>query len=1030
MVLYNDKSTKLRKYLLLILIPVCLICIGVALISVLSASGEEGFGDTSINEYYNLGQDIEIPDATLTVGGENYTVSPKVTYPNGAVYAMNSHSINQLGKYSVLYETEVGGKVYSENKSFQVYEYLFSNSVTGEGFVYGVDLQENLEDISGLRFDLCQGESLLYNKIIDLNSYEMDDSLIRFDAIPDNATIRDCTTVYVVLTDVYNPNNSIKIRIVRAPDAADPNGITNEIGYISVIHGTHPFQYKRSDKYYYGESFRNSFCGRKVNSAPIEIRFDYATKTLYSYWDNGKGKPELNKLRDLVLDFPNDPWEGFTTGECKLSIYAEGYVSSDLTKPFRGMLMEIDGKDLTTEEAGTFTTHKVLSTKGAEIKFNEYESDKGVPNAVVGYSYKIFDTEFRSIYGGEKLYTNVYYAYTSSSRYEVPTDNGYFIPDRVGVYTIVYTVVDVFGNVAKTELDVTAVADNGYGLYLEVPNYQSYQVGNVGEHFELVGVENVIVKGNNGTAEIKILAVDGDGNMLDVTANDFLPLKGGNWKIIYTAKDYSGRIGMFEYPLTVNVFEKVIFDQVKDMPKYFIVNANNPIPSLEYIDYNVNADKKQVVSVSVEKGGVKVADVTDGFFKPTEAGIYDVVYEATSALNVPDRKSLSVLAIDLGYGGNIATWDRTKYFYSSSGDIVSTNYDANGVHLTFKENGKADFIRPVNAMDFNMTLKISETEKAASSVSILLTDVNNSAQQVKISLVNNMGALQLVINDRKEYNVSGQTYSNMKTAITFASGIVSCGATKATVNEYLNGEKYQGFESLIADLAIETAVDQGVVGNTTVLVDSINGQSFAKPVRKFDGVVPSIVYSETLLNKLDVGGTVKIPFAKVIDVMSPKTTASITILDPNGNVVRDVDGKELNSVAIDKDYYITLSVAGNYSLVYNYADDNGNSNSASLVIDAVSRNKPVITITDKTETVKVGESFRVGTATCTGEFTEYNLYIFVLGPTGNLKPVNMVETEADYMMFKAKEAGVYKVLYMVIDQWGNQALSEYFVTAE
>ena len=1030
MVFCNKNSIKGRKNIILILFVTCLICAVCSFGAIMGVHGQANFNGAIINEYYNLGQQVDIPDATLVVDGNTYTVEPKVIYPDGQVLKKNTHKLNQLGKHTVLYQAEVDGKVYAESKDFQVYDYLFSNSVSGQPFKYGTDVQEGVADISGLRFDICQGESLIYNKVIDLNDYEVDDTLIRLEAVPEVSTVRDCTTLYIYLTDAYNPDNIIKIRILRAPDAADPNGVSNEIGYISAVHGSHPYQYLTKEKYYYGKTFRNSLYGRTDKTAPFELRFDYANKRVYSYWDNGvKGKEQLQLVTDMVADYSNDAWQGFTTGECYLSIFAEGYVSSDVSRPFHGMILEIDGKDLTTEESGTFSTHKVVSTNKINVLFNEYESATGVPNAVVGYSYKLFDKEYLSLYGGEKFYTNVYYAYTSNSRYEVPTSNGYFTPDKVGVYTIVYTVVDVFGNVAKTEVDVTAVADDGYGIYVKVPSYENYVEGNVGERVSLVGASDVEVSGNNGSAHIDVIAVHADGDSIVVENDYFVPLKAGKWVITYTAKDYSGRVGKFEYELNVKVSDGVVFTEIKDMPKYLIVNAENNVPELQYIDYNVSPEEKQVKTVYAEKDGVKVADIVSAYFKPTEAGVYDIVYQATSSQNQVSTKRVSVLALDVGYGKKISQWDRTKYFYSENGDIVSTVYNGDGVYLTVKENGKFDFIRPINAVSFSITLSISATEKTASKVNLYLTDVNNEDQQLKISLVNNMGALMLLINDRHELNISGQTFADMKVTVSLNNGVISCGSATFIVRDYLNGTNYNGFESLLADFSMETEVDAGVTGLTTVLIDVISGQAFAKPIRKFDGVAPTIAYSESLLNKLEVGGIVKIPYAKVTDIMSAKTVATLTVIGPDDKVVTDTNGNLLDHVSIEKDYYINLSIAGMYSLVYDYSDDNGNSNSASLVIDAVSRNKPTINISGQTTTVKVGQTFTIANATCEGEFTSCDLYIFVLGPTGNLKPVEMSNQEADYMTFKATEKGVYKVLYMAIDQWGNQALAEYFVTA-
>ena len=1024
---YKNSFKKRRKLTILSLLALMIICVACSVAS-LGFAGEGSYSGVELKEYYNLGQEITISDANLSVGGSNYSVKPQVTYPDGSVVVKNEHSLKQLGKYTVVYQTEVDGVKYYQEKEFKVYDYLFSKSSSGETFYYDKDKQQNgTVELSGLRFHLGSGESLLYNKVIDLSEYKAEDTFIKFEIIPEVYGVRDATTLYIILTDLYDSSNKVTIRLVRAPDAPNPNTVSNEITYINAVHGAHALQGMKDGRYYYGKSFRNGMYGRMPNGAPFEFRFDYVNKRFYSYWDNGT-KQETNLITDFNTDFGNDPWQGFTAGKCKLSIYAEGFMYTDVNKPFRGMLLEIDGKDLTKEEVGTFSTQQVLSAPPISILYNEYGSASGIPNAVVGYSYKLFDAEYLSVYGGEKLYTNVYYAYTSSSRYEVPVDNGYFTPDRLGVYTIVYTLVDVFGNVTKTEVDVTAIPDNGYGLYLKVPNYESYQTGNVGERFALVDASKVEVLGNYGTAEVVVIAEHPDGDVIDVTANNFIPLKGGKWKITYTAKDYAGRIGKFDYEITIQASDKVIFNAIKDMPKYFIVGTNNVIPDLQYIDYLDSYIEQTATTVYAMKGGVKVADITDGYFNPTEEGVYEIVYKATSISGQENQTSKSVLAIDVGYGKNISTWDRAKYFYSENSDIT-TKYNSNGVYVTVNGNGKFDFIRPVNAISFSLTLSISGTEKAASKVSIILTDVNNSSQKVKISLVNNQGALNLLINERRTAVVENQTFSDMKATVALSSGVLSCGAANLTLTDYLDGSKFDGFDSLLADLTIETEVDEGVTGNTTVLFDILNGQSFAKPLRKFDGVAPNIVYSETLLNKLDSGEIVKIPHARVVDVMSPNATASLTVLGPDDNPVKDVDGNLLENVAIDQDYYIELSNAGLYNLVYTYADDNGNANSAGLVIDAVSRNKPVITITGGARSVKVGESFTVATAKVTGEFTSYDLYIFVLAPTGNLKKVEMSKDEANYMKVSTTQSGKYKIVYLVIDQWGNQAIAEYQVTA-
>ncbi len=1027
---YKTQTVNKRKLSILLMFALAMVCFVCSVVSMVGYA-EPTLSNVEILDQYNIGQEIELGDGTLTVGGQDYVVKPKVVYPDGTAYSNNNLTLNQLGKYSVVYEVEVGGKYYSQVKQFNVYDYLFTNSVSGETFYYGKDTQAKLADsevetIRGLRFDLTPGEQLKYNKVINLNNYESDDTLIKLEAVPEETQVRDASVLFILLTDVYDPTNVVTIRIRKAPDS--PN---NNYSYIQAIFGNNKLEYYTNGRYYYGKGFDNGLNGRTKSTAHIDLRFDYASKSVYSYNTVRSG---LVLVRDLVNEFGNNPWGGFTTGEVWLSLYASSYASTDTSKPFHGMILEIDGQDLTQKEEGTFSSSVVTTTNAQNVVYGEYETAENVPNAMVGYSYKVFDSEHRSIYGGEKLYTNVYYGYTSSSRYEVPVVNGYFTPDKIGVYTIVYTVVDVFGNVSETKLDVTALPDDGYGIYVEVPGYENYTSGNVGEKVDLVSASDIITEGNFGFVDVTVTAIHQSGLTVDATETDFIPVNGGDWKIVYTVKDYAGRVGKFSYDLTINVSDKVVFGKVQDFPKYLIVNQKNPIPSLEYIDYNASSEVKYVNTIYAEKDGVKVADITN-YFMPNEAGEYNIVYEQYSSVNTtePNVLKVPVKAIDVGYDGDAesVSWQKNKYFYSANGDVKDASITSNGVNITVENNGSFEFIRPIDAVNLSMSYSITQNS-ATSKINVILTDTNNDNEKIKISFIDSGTYTIMQINDLNEYNLAEQKFKNATFNFSYQTGIITVAGTQIGVSKCYNGDDFNGFSSLLAYVKFETELDTGVFGDTSIIIDNIGGQSFRKTqnVATVDGVPPKIVISESTLNKYNVGDVVKIPYAKIIDVMCTETTSYLTIKDPDGNVVYDVNGNKIEKVSIGEDYYIQLTKSGSYSLHYAYMDTVGNMVYASevySVIWAATREKPTITISGGARSGKVNSFFNVGNAKVTGNFTEYELYIFVLGPSGAMKPVNLIKGESDYMKFMPTEKGSYRVIYMAIDEWENMSTAEYTV---
>ena len=745
-------------------------------ISGVFAADNTAVSDTGIEEKYNIGEELVIPKGTVTVNGQEYEVQPIVYYPDGKALAQSVISLDQLGKYTLEYTVEVNGKIYTEKVEFYVYDYLFVNSATGQPLKYG---SKEDYDAEGILFSICPSEKILYNNIIDLNTYGPNDVLIKLDATPAEKGVPEARDLYVRLTDVYNPDNYITFRNRRAPTIEDQNA-----SYITASYGNNPLSGWSGTTLYqghenYGAGGWNGLNGNWDETSPVEVRFDYANKTMYTYVEKFNS---LNKVVNFSEDFGDNVWSGFTTGEVYLSIWADTYATSNILEPFNGIILEIDRQDLSDgiSEDGTVPSVEINETKAPEIIFGEYENEYNIPDAMVGYSYKVFDSKFYSVYGAEKVSTHVYYGYNSSSRFEVPIDNGYFTPEIDGVYTIVYSLTDRFGNSENTLLDVYARKYSSDGIKLTVAGVENHSTGFAGYPFTIPSSDDISVSGNLGNVTVSVSAKHSEsGETAVISDSTFYPMSGGEWEITYTAVDYVGRIGMFSYTARVDVDEEVVFNEVENLNDYFIVGAKNPIPDLYVTDYNDEGNVFAAPVIYIEKDGEKISDVTDGWFVPHSSGKYFVVYGATSAIGVNSVKKLPVTAVDVGFGKD--NFDMSKYFYSEN--MISATSDASSVYLTLPVNEKADFILPVDTKNFGFSFNIATDVQDASSIVILLTDVNNEDQSLMFEFINSGNGVAFRLNGGTSTSLPDYKFGGgADIRISLKAGIVTIGKTQVTVN--------------------------------------------------------------------------------------------------------------------------------------------------------------------------------------------------------------------------------------------------------
>lgn len=1006
-----------KKVIVALLAVMALFCFIASVTVYRLGKADATLSGVNFSDKYVVNTEIELPEGTVSVGGTNKKASPVIYLPDGSAYSAEKVTLSQKGKYTVEYAAEISGKTYTVQKSFIVNDYVYSNSVTGEGFSY--------VDNTGVKFDIRPGEKFNYNAIVDLNDNTKEDTLIKLDLLPAAVGTADVNMLYITLTDINDADNVVTICLKKGPNdgSAYASYITSGFGDEAllahgVVEGANVIIKEPSS---YGFEFTNSFAGKfdEVEQSAFDLRFDYDKKQLWA-----KDGDKLEMVCDYAKDF-SEIWLGFTTGEAILSVWADKYVSADVSKPISGIVMDIDGVDLKAATAtdGTSLPAEITKAPAPVVDFGSYGSAKNIPNAMVGYAYKLFDADVTSIYGNEKLSTRVYFGYNTSTRYEVSVINGRFTPDIEGVYSIVYRCEDAFGNVSETIVDVKAVANTLDAIEVTVPGYADHDECNVGNALELVPLSEVTVENNLGNYELSIIAKNAANNIvIEVEGDSFVANYGGEWEICYSAIDYVGRVGEFKYTANVIVGDTVDFvaGAIKDLGKYIIVNANNPVPTTEYIDYNVGPELVKVTKIYLEDGaGNKLVDAENGFITPTTAGEFKMVYEATSAKGITSTKKQDVIAVDVGYG-DLSTFHLGKYFYSE--DITEYTHNTKNVSFTVGANGTVDFIKPLNATNVNFSFLLSEKPDANDIVEITLTDVNNKDQVLKVEFFE--GGLKARFNGKEAAAINAVLGGNLQCNISLKEGILTAGGASFIVGNFLNGDEFNGFDSMLVDMTIKL-INKDTA--TKFTISEVGNQSFYR-VAAGAGSWSDIDFRPPQMNSYGVpagiilkGQTVTIGKAIYTDVIDPNGKGTLTVIMTTtaGDevILSSDDGVKLENVETDREYEITLADTGKVTLKYSVTDGTASS-TEERNLQVITREAPEIKLSGKVTSGTVGSTIKVATPTVAG--MDLDITIFVRPPVGRMKSISGTS-------FKATMKGKYEISYFAIDVFGNLALESYYV---
>ena len=983
------------------------------------------WSDIQVAEEYYMGDVFAVPERTLTVGGVQCTnVYSIVTTPTGNATLNKAITLSEAGKYKLAYTGVVNGRTYKTEQTIQVYAKVARLSSNNSSFWYGKN-EEYSKNTSGLNVSLAFGDTLNFDTVIDLRYATKNDSIIKFFCTPEFMGQVDMEVINIVLTDIENPNNYLRIKIhdyhngIRYPSSYALAG-----GEGQALKGWEESWKRLHVNNEWGTPFRHTFFGidndiawydGKVDTDPFnkdtyvdekgvtryymddtygDIRYDAEEKAVYV-----KSVADSNVTKVMDLDDPEyfgtNLWGGFTSGRVKMEIYCEQY--ENLLANF--CIFHVRGLDLSKGVSSDETP--------PDIKVLYPEVGTKIPTAKVGYYYPIFDTEtsdnfFNSL--DEKI--SVWYKESESAKFSVEIKDGAFKVDKEGTYIIRYKVTDGYGNISIEEVEVEATTTVP-GITLTLGSGAQTNI-NTGSHIDTV---NATYSGGTGNLVLTYSYTFNDGERVPITKKGFTTDKAGTYKVYYTVTDYIGQTAEDFITVTVTDSDKPVFGQPPVLEKTYISGSRYYLDDYYATVYS-NGTMEQVLTTVTVTDSTGTRTVGAEGFVPTVANSGDnitLTYTATHGGNT-ETKVMTVPVI-IAVNGSI---DVGNYFITD-GVTLTKESDYTTVTPT-SENGGFTFIRAMSVETITMAIDTFAANSSMSGIRFILEDSKDNDISVTVDVLNRGDTTAYRIGDRV-YNFTPQTGFNKSSTFTIKAiqDEILLNDIPLSVKTSDSGKPFKGFTSGYAYLSFEF-IGASTDGTALVHLTNICGQPITSGKR--DKVAPRIFITEDLNYTVDKGAYVNVPKAISDDVLCPNVEFTVSVKNSSGAYLSDIHGVTLNAVPAGVNYTFQVTAYGQYSIIFNYKDSNNQSGSTPISVNVEDSEPPSINFTDVfKETIKKGEVIIIPDFTVSDNKTaasNITKALYIRTSDGLLVTLSGTSNS-----LKTKNTGVYQILISVGDESGN-----------
>lgn len=980
--------TKSKKWLLVVFVAILFSAISVFLISPYLAFATEA-DEVSFDDKYTVGEIVALPSANVNVEGNSVKAETIVHYPDGSAIKTDKAELTTAGKYVVEYKATKGSQTVSVEKTFIAEKPIFEVSSAKSQVTYGKDSSGYGIEGEGLNVSLNNGDKLVCNQIIDFNNT---DRFIRMYFTPEFKGTREVQGVYYKLTDIYDENNYILVDVHSRPYVGSTYVYQTAYALASANDGTpvgwdYSVNRLRVNDPFGTAAFLSMYANglKEPKEEFLDIFYDMSEKTILL----GSWKATYVVCDFDDLNFVSKIWEGFTTGEARLTIEPYGFTSSTchfFVKEVGGRM--IDGK-ISDDDAPEITV------------LNPYESGD-LPEGAEGWYYPVFDAvAFDKEAGYLEYQAKAYYGYGGGEENytEIAIENGRVKTEKAGNYAIIYTARDYFGNEGKSVLKFR-VSPSATEMEISVENQRTQ-----GKTGELITFGDHAVSGGKGFISSRVSVFKGNQE-IETVKNGFIPQSQGTYTVRYDVEDVTGRTASLTYEVEISLNPDVVIITDYTMPKVLVKDKIFEFPTIIVKDYVNN--KSEEAAFSVTGGSADGKKVTCSSSEVTYTYSYNGEVVLGGKIPVIDGKNDDG---EVAYG---------NYFNAEGGNLSlsseGVSFAASGV------NASVEFIKPVIYNSFSANLKIPAGGADYEYLDIIFTDVTDGSNSLTLSVYNDRsksGSVLLVngANTGLKFSIGG-FYGGAQFYVEAKAGIFSDGQ---------NIKAYDISNVFDADKVFVKFALRGANGNASLIISNLCGQSLTATR---DRISPMIKVKGSLPDQVSNGYKLDLPAMIAEDVLDTYSTATVTV---SYRAVGESSFKKVYEADAFKENQYTVNGFGTYRVNYTAKDSLGNyANSARnytvMVYDDI---KAEFAVSGVKDTVKVGS---VGVYTVDG--IKYapegeRAKFFVVNAEGKIIPVAVFEqTDGFTFKYKFEVKGRYKLRFTLAGEGGNLTMKEYTVYCE
>ena len=1036
---------------------------------------------------YDIDTYIDLTEYKLLVNGQEVEYTVTITYPDDKVYSDRRFILSQTGAYKITIASIDGSKALTFNFSvFEQAKDLFSCNADGATVSYGTS---SFTGRTGVYVNTKQSSTeIIYNQPIDISRYVNqtkeavrnnekqivcgeDKVYIADDAIPllemsiepNKYNSQVMRTFSVIITDAEDPTNSITVFV----DSMN----SNTWSYVRAKAGTQGYagwlqNVQSGSKLYtedHGFLLACSVAGQVNSSFTAEqsrlaLYYDNEQKQILTYY--GYDQNKSGQYNCIIADFDNQElsnglsWGGFTSDKVYLKI-----VLGTIKSGNGGChIYAVDGVSLTAEDL-TYGAPRINvdmpELNGEEINLIGLKNQTfTIPTATA------VDQKSDSVAVKTAVYFN-----NGQNKFNVSVTDGRFVPVRAGVYTIEYTAIDKFKNVATKTVEVS-VSETYADMLVSAKEQvaDAYKTGKTGSIVTLMSNDNLKVENSIGLYTISASVTLGT-EAVKVTDGAFVPQKQGTYKVTYAVTDSVGRVNdQFEYEVVVELEQDPVI--VSAIPEYvgFIRGNTYDIYDVFVVDYTQADLSEKKAEIYIKEGQSDFALYTAKTYQPAkiaeEAKDIEEVLEYVTIEYRYNGQAIEGLTYQIpvrnpyktytdGYWAkpdkdhpnfwwkeiDVTRFELGRYF------LTDQNYDISfGTSIRFTANEQAEAVSTIRFIEslepsqlllgFKALGEAGQTN--VKSLTVTLTDAADSSKTVQIKIVYENEQTKLYIGDTL---TSGGFYGTLDNSTSDAFSFIFKNDEAALydvknerntglIEKFADGSAFSGFgDKVYVSYQVEK---QDPTKSAGVEITNIGGQGFYSGLSD-DETSPKLTINGKLGGNYEYQSTITIPSASATDVLSDVDQSSLTVsvkrVTADGEVVvSDINGTPLDKVSSAIEYTVKLDQTGAYKVYYAVKDvRSGAPVEETMSFTVVIKANPVITLNGSMPTtVKVNSTVKIPNYSVkfAQESEENTHYVIYVAPSDRHQYVSE-------NTFVATEIGTYTVRIFALDVSGCYTLNEY-----